>query len=269
MTSELLATVVSIAQEAGELALRRRREGVTVAATKSSIVDVVTEADREVESLIRARILDLFPDDAILGEEEGAAAGTSGRTWLVDPIDGTVNYLYDIPQWAVSIAVVEGPLAHGAWAALAGCVNNPAAGELYAAARGEGATLNGAPIRVAEPLPLERTLVATGFAYDAARRGVQGEAVARLLTRVRDIRRFGAASLDICAVANGRVDVYAEDGLNPWDYAAGALIAAEAGADVRIGPGTLVPMSEIRVANPDTAARFDPLWTEITGTKRS
>ena len=176
---ELLELARTIALEAGELAARRRGEGVEVAATKSTIVDVVTEADREVELLIRSRINDVRPDDAILGEEGGAASGTSGLTWVVDPIDGTVNYLYGIPHYAVSIAVVEGEPDPLTWTALAGCVLNPANGELFTAARGEGAFLASAsggpaPIRVAAPVPLELALINTGFAYNATTRGRQG-----------------------------------------------------------------------------------------------
>ena len=274
MTSELLDLARSIAIEAGELAVRRRTEGVEVATTKSTIVDVVTEADREVELLIRKRINDARPDDAVLGEEGGlgedggSASGSSGLTWVVDPIDGTVNYLYGIPHYAVSIAVVEGEPDPLTWTALAGCVLNPAIGELYTGARGEGAflTIGGgaaAPIRTADPVPLELALINTGFAYNSVTRGRQGEVVTRLLPLVRDIRRMGTASLDLCMVAAGRTNAYVERTLSPWDHAAGALIAREAGAVVK-GFGDAAPSRDfILAAEPLLAARLEPLLIEF------
>jgi len=237
--TELLALAVDIATAAGELALRRRREGVEVAATKSSIVDVVTAADRDVEAYIRVRLAQARPGDAFLGEESDASAGSSGLTWVVDPIDGTVNYLYDIPRWAVSIAVVEGD-DPATWRALAGCVVNPSLGEVFAASIGGGASLGARTISASEPATLGTSLVATGFGYDAAIRVAQAEAAVRVIGSVRDLRRAGAAALDLCDVGAGRLDAYWERGLAPWDFAAGALIAAEAGAvvsadDVRDG----------------------------------
>lgn len=269
MPSELLDLARTIALEAGELAAKRRREGVAVAATKSSIVDVVTEADREVERLIRGRILEARPDDAVLGEEDGLgeeggpSSGTSGLTWAVDPIDGTVNYLYGIPHYAVSIAVVEGEPDPLTWTGLHGCVLNPASGELFTGSRGEGAFLNGDAIRVADPAPLELALINTGFAYSAATRAKQGEVVTRLLPLVRDIRRFGTASLDLCMVANGRTNAYFERTLSPWDHAAGAIIAREAGAVVK-GIGDAAPSRDfILAAEPELAARLEPLLIEL------
>lgn len=263
----LLDLARTIALEAGELAARRRGEGVQVAATKSTIVDVVTEADREVELLIRSRISDARPDDAVLGEEGGSADGTSGLTWVVDPIDGTVNYLYGIPHYAVSIAVVQGDPDPLTWTGLAGCVLNPAIGELYTAARGGGAFLSSggraAPIRIAEPVPLELALINTGFAYNATTRGRQGEVVTRLLPRVRDIRRMGTASLDLCMVANGRTNAYFERTLSPWDHAAGAIIAREAGAVVT-GFGDAAPSRDfILAAEPVLAGRLESLLLEL------
>ncbi|MBI5160950.1 MAG: inositol monophosphatase [Micrococcales bacterium] len=230
MTSELVDLARSIAVEAGELAARRRAEGVEVAAQKSSATDVVTAADREVELLIRERLQAARPDDAILGEEGGGLSGSSGLSWLVDPIDGTTNYLYGVPHYAVSVAVVEGDPDPLTWTALAGAVRNPATGELYSAAAGEGSTLDGRPIRVAEPVPLAQALVGTGFSYLPEIRREQGELIARMLPRIRDLRRPGTASLDLCFVAAGRSNAYFERGLNPWDHAAGVLIAREAGA---------------------------------------
>jgi myo-inositol-1(or 4)-monophosphatase len=268
MTSELLDLARTIAIEAGELAARRRGQGVEIAATKSTIVDVVTEADREVELLIRQRINDARPLDAILGEEGGAASGSSGVTWVVDPIDGTVNYLYGIPHYAISIAVVEGEPDPLTWNSLAGCVLNPATAELFSAARGSGAFRasgggGAAPIRTAEPVPLELALINTGFAYNATTRGRQGEVVTKLLPMVRDIRRMGTASLDLCMVASGRTNAYFERTLSPWDHAAGAIIAREAGAVVK-GFGAAAPSRDfILAAEPILAARLEPLLIEL------
>ena len=237
----LLAVATGAAREAGELlALPGGR--VSVAATKSSPTDVVTEMDRRSEELIRARILAGRPGDAILGEEGGQTGDTAGAPvrWVIDPLDGTVNYLYGLPDWAVSIA------AEVAGAVVAGAVFVPSRGELFTATRGGGGWLEsvGAAragragragrvrLRCRPGVPLDQALVATGFGYLAARRKVQGEVVAALLPRVRDIRRAGVASADLCSVAAGRLDAFYERGLNYWDYAAGALIAAEAGAVV-------------------------------------
>ena len=267
-TSALLDLARAIAIEAGELAARRRHEGVHVAATKSSIVDVVTDADREVEALIRDRIVSARPDDAILGEEGASESGTSGIAWVVDPIDGTVNYLYGIPHYAISIAVVETDAAHGkpdplTWNGLVGCVFNPATGELYTGTRGAGAFLGETPIHVADPVPLELALINTGFAYDGRVRGLQGDVVTRLLPLVRDIRRFGTASLDLCMVAAGRTNAYFERTLSPWDHAAGVIIAREAGA-VAKGFGDAAPSRDfILAAEPELAARLEPLLIEL------
>ncbi|MET1018198.1 MAG: inositol monophosphatase family protein [Leifsonia flava] len=238
MSDDLLDLATEIATRAGELILRRRHEGVTVAATKSSAVDVVTLADRESEDLIRSLIADARPGDGFLGEESDATSSTTGITWVVDPIDGTVNYLYDIPNYAVSIAVVEGDPDPQTWTALAATVVNPAAGETFSAARGAGATLNGASIRANAEQDTSLALLGTGFAYSAERRVWQAGIVQHLIGQVRDIRRMGSAELDLCSVACGRLDGYYERGLNPWDHAAGALIAQEAGARVEGLHGT-------------------------------
>jgi myo-inositol-1(or 4)-monophosphatase len=224
----LLKLAVETALEAGEL-IRDRRDAVTtmaVSATKTTFTDVVTESDTAAEALIRDRLRQARPEDAILGEEGGWSDGGSAVRWLVDPIDGTVNYLYGIPQYAVSIAAQrEGD-------AVAGVVHNPATGETWTATRGGGAFLNGEPIHESGCDRLELALVATGFGYDASRRARQAAILQQILPSVRDIRRAGAASLDLCSVAMGRVDGYYERGLGPWDLAAGALIAEEAGAVV-------------------------------------
>lgn len=225
---ELLDLAVEIAREAGELARRRRSEGVAIAATKSAIADIVTEADREVEQLIRDRIAAARPGDGFLGEESGAERGTSGLTWVVDPIDGTVNYAYGIPHYAVSIAAVEGEPDPQTWDAVAGVVYTPVVDELFRAARGEGAWLGGDRLAVSETTAAG-ALLATGFGYDPATHAGDLERLARMMPVARDIRRAGAASLDLAYVAAGRLDGYVERGLHPWDHAAGALLVREAG----------------------------------------
>lgn len=254
---DLLTIARDVALRAGALAKQRRIEGVSVAASKSTPVDIVTEADRETERLIRDALATARPGDGFFGEESGAERGTSGLTWIVDPIDGTVNFLYGIPHYAVSIAVVEGEPDPLTWTALAACVFNPASGEVFTATAGGGAFLDGEPITVAAPVPLAQALVSTGFAYDSTVRGEQGAIIARLLPRVRDIRRMGTASLDLCFVAAGRTDAYFERTLSPWDHAAGALIAREAGATVK-GVGGAAPSREFILAgHPEVAAELE------------
>jgi myo-inositol-1(or 4)-monophosphatase len=233
-----------------------------VAASKSSPEDVVTYADREAEALIRRRLSELRPQDGFLGEESGAERGTSGLTWVVDPIDGTVNFLYGVPQWAISIAVVEGEADPATWRALAGCVFAPAADEVFTASAGRGAFLNGAPLRASAAADMSQALVATGFAYSAERRGKQAAVVSELITRVRDIRRIGSAALDLCYVAAGRLDAYYEQGLNPWDMAAGALVAAEAGARVTGWDGAPASRAFLLAAAPALADGLEELLRE-------
>jgi myo-inositol-1(or 4)-monophosphatase len=228
--TELADLAESIATEAAALAARRRAEGVEVADRKSSIVDVVTAADQEVEDLIRSRIAAARPDDAFFGEETGASTGSTGITWVVDPIDGTVNYLYGSPAYAVSIGVVRGEPDPAVWEPVAGVVIAPATGDVFRAVAGEPATLNGARLSVSEPASLAETLVATGFGYTVERRREQVAVLAGLLGDVRDIRRGGSAALDCCAVGAGTVDAYYERGINPWDMAAGSIVAVCAGA---------------------------------------
>jgi myo-inositol-1(or 4)-monophosphatase len=225
---ELLDLATGIAVEAGELALARRRAGVTVAATKSSVEDIVTEADRETELLIRSRVADARPQDGFLGEEGGASASTSGLNWVVDPIDGTVNYFYDRPAWSVSVALVEGePATDGH--SIVGVVVNPVTGEVYRASRGGGAWLGQQRLAVTRDVQLPLAMVATGFAYDARVRERQAGLLQGVVGRVRDIRRIGSAALELADVAAGRTDVYYENELSPWDVAAGALLVEEAG----------------------------------------
>ncbi|MGO4257328.1 inositol monophosphatase family protein [Marmoricola sp. RAF53] len=228
---ELLALALATAREAATLIAERRRAGVRVADTKTSHTDIVTEADRASEELIRSRVLRARPDDGILGEEQTETSGTSGVRWVVDPIDGTVNYLLGLPQYAVSIAVeVDGE-------AVVGVVVNAATGTEYTALRGRGAHVDGRPASVRAVVPPDRSVVATGFNYEPEVRALQAAAVAVLLTKVADVRRFGSCALDLCAVADGLLDGYVEEGCKPWDYAAGALIAREAGAVVETVAG--------------------------------
>jgi myo-inositol-1(or 4)-monophosphatase len=255
----LLDLARSTALAAGELARRRREEGVTVAASKSTVVDIVTEADREVERLVLETLAAARPDDGLLGEEGGVAESSSGLTWIVDPIDGTVNYLYGIPMYAVSIAVVEGDPDPQSWTALAGCVFNPASGDLFTASAGGGALLGDRSIRAAPVDDLAQALVGTGFGYEAAVRAEQGRVLAGMLPRVRDIRRLGAAALDLCFVADGRLDAFFESGLNPWDHAAGVLIAREAGATVRGLTGRAPDSDLVLAAAPGIAEELEGL----------
>lgn len=225
--ADLLAIAVEAAHAAARLVVDERPPGsLGVAATKSSATDIVTVMDQRAEALLVELLTAARPDDGFVGEEGATKDGTSGVTWVIDPIDGTVNYLYEIPSYGVSVAArVDGEV-------VAGVVVNPVSGETFTAVRGQGAFLDGAAIRVNAAPDLSLAMVATGFGYSAARRARQAEVLLHVLPRVRDVRRMGAASIDLCALACGRVDAYYEQGLKPWDLAAGGLIAAEAGATV-------------------------------------
>jgi len=193
---------------------------------KSSATDMVSDADRQAEAAIVELIQRERPEDGIVGEEGAAASSSSGRRWVIDPLDGTTNYLYGFPMWAVSVAVEDEA------GSVAGVVLDPVRHELFGAERGSGATLNGVAMRVREGTPLERSLVATGFSYDARRRTEQARVLERVIPHVRDVRRGGAAALDLAWVASGRLDGYYERGLQPWDWAAGRLLVTEAGGAV-------------------------------------
>ena len=245
------------ARAAGDLVRGRSPGQVRVAATKSSATDVVTEMDTAAEALIRDLLLRERPQDALLGEEGGATSGTSGLTWVVDPIDGTTNYLYGVPAYAVSVAVVTGdPTVDGAWQPLAGCVHDIPRGETWTATLGGGAHLDGRRLVAPAPPVLAEALVGTGFGYLPERRRAQGRVLAELLPRVRDIRRFGSSALDLCAVAAGRLDAYYEQGLNPWDIAAGVLLVTESAGVVR-GPAGEPAGNRLLLAGP--AALLDEL----------
>jgi fructose-1,6-bisphosphatase/inositol monophosphatase family enzyme len=238
----LLTLAEQVAREAGALALSLRRSAaVEVAGTKSSPTDVVTEADVAVERLVRGAVAAARPYDAVVGEEGDDRAGSSGLTWVVDPIDGTVNYLYDIPRWSTSIAVED---AEGALVAV---VHAPAAGETFTAVRGVGAWRDGRSVRPSGCTDLSAALLGTGFGYRAERRARQAEVVAAVLPRIRDVRRAGAASLDLCDVACGRLDGFYEQGLQPWDLAAGRLVVEQAGGLVS-GLGGRPPGEPLTVA---------------------
>jgi len=229
--AELRTLAETIAREAGELVRRGRADGLPGNDTKSSATDVVTVFDTASERLIVERLTAARPDDAVFGEEGANRSGTSGIQWVVDPIDGTTNFLYGLPGYCVSIAAVDSD------GGLAGAVYLPATDELFSAARGAGATLGGRPIRCTSLAEPALALVGTGFGYQAERRRIQGRRAAALLPQIRDIRRIGAAAADLCHLAAGRLDAYYEQYLNPWDVAAGGLIATEAGALVGTFPG--------------------------------
>jgi myo-inositol-1(or 4)-monophosphatase len=211
---------------AGELLLERFGGPARGVVSKSSSTDLVSDADRAAEDAIVGLLRSERPEDGLLGEEGASVEGESGRRWVIDPLDGTTNFLYGIPQWAVSVALEDGS------GPLVGVVFDPVAGELFRAERGGGAELNGEALRVRDGATLDRSLVATGFSYDSERRREQARAVAHVLPRVRDIRRAGAAALDLAWLAAGRLDGYWERGLKPWDWAAGRLLVAEAGGAV-------------------------------------
>lgn len=230
---ELALLATSIARTVGLRIRELRAAGVNVAAAKSSAVDIVTEADREAERLVTAALREARPDDGIVGEEGTGIESTSGVTWVVDPIDGTVNYLYNLPVYTVSIAATVPSHAYAdGRRAIAGAVYNPNSDEMFEAYEGGGARLNGVLISPSGNTDLATSLVSTGFGYTAERRASQAAVAQVLLPQVRDIRRLGSAANDLCMVASGRVDAYYEMGLQPWDYAAGALIATEAGAQI-------------------------------------
>ena len=188
---------------------------------------MVSDADRDAETVIEQILLGERPDDGLLAEEGAHRESGSDRRWVVDPLDGTTNFLYGLPAWVVSVALEDDG------GGLVAVVHHPVGGETFSAARGGGAHMNGEPIRVREPERLGSSLIATGFAYEPERRRAQAQKLVEVISEVRDIRRAGAAALDLCWVASGRLDGYFERGLKPWDWAAGRLIVAEAGGALR------------------------------------
>jgi myo-inositol-1(or 4)-monophosphatase len=245
--SELADLAESTGRAAADLlagALSRDRSSVT---TKSSGTDLVTEMDRASEKLIVGQLLAARPDDGLLGEEGAQRQGRSRVRWIIDPLDGTTNYVYRHPGVSVSIAAeLDGTV-------VAGVVVDVMTGDCFRAVRGAGASRNGLAIAVSDETDLGRALVATGFGYQPDQRRHQGAVVAQILGRIRDLRRMGSAALDLCSVACGRVDAYYELTLAPWDYAAGALIAAEAGAVVVDLGGNPPRAAPLMAANPTLA----------------
>ena len=242
--NELRAIAEQLARAAGDMALAGRKSGDVTATTKSSPTDMVTQYDKASEDMITAGLRDLRPDDGIVGEEGASRDGTSGITWHIDPIDGTSNFYFDIPMWAVSIGAVD---EHGP---IAGAVYAPALGDMFTAARGEGATLNGNRISVRDNTVLSDALVCTGFSYHVSQREEHAKRVATMVGQIRDIRRFGAAAIDLCFVACGRLDAYFEEHLNSWDLIAGQVIATEAGAIVTNFSGDTVTPQEVLATQP-------------------
>jgi len=246
LLDDLLAAALAAAHGAGRILERGFGHTRADLVTKSSPTDMVSEMDREAEANIDRTLAERRPDDALVGEEGTSRPGTSGIRWIIDPLDGTTNYLFGVPFYAVSVA------AEGVNGMLVGVVVDPSRQETFTAVAGRGATCNGRALRVtAERRSLADSLVATGFSYLPERRAAQARVLNTLLPAVRDIRRFGAAALDLCWVAAGRVDAFYERGLQPWDRAAGVLIATESGAEmgdlpdgtlVTAAPGLLAPL---------------------------
>jgi myo-inositol-1(or 4)-monophosphatase len=223
---ELLALATDLARSAGQLHAEGLESALRIE-TKSSPTDLVSHIDHEAEHLIVGRLAQVRPGDAVFAEEGSRSESSTGVRWLIDPLDGTTNYVYGYPAFAVSIGVeIEGQPRIGV-------VYDSSAGRLYEAVAGWGVQCDGRPIRAREQPRLAQALVATGFSYDAAQRELQGLATAKVLGRVRDMRRGGSAALDLCHIAAGHLDAYWELDLSPWDYAAGSVIAREAGADVQ------------------------------------
>lgn len=273
---ELERLAVALAVAAARL-IHEQRPARLGSSTKSSDTDVVTEMDTRSESFLRAELARLRPRDGVLGEEGSTAVGSSGVTWVLDPIDGTTNYLYELPPYAVSVAAAVGSPPAAGWRPIAGAVCAPALGVVWSAAAGAGArrsVVSGSyevgpaqAVHCGAEQDLARALVATGFGYLAPVRAAQAQVLARVLPAVRDIRRLGSAAIDLCLVADGRVDGYYETGLHPWDLAAGWLVASEAGALVTgadpadpDAAGVADPGAELTVAaNPTLAPRLRAL----------
>lgn len=247
---------VEIATEAGRVLLDAVA-GEREVSTKSSTTDMVTEMDRASEHLLVERLRVERPDDAIVGEEGADHPGTSGVRWVIDPLDGTTNYLYRLPGWNVSVgAEIDG-------VPVAGAVSVPSYGEVFAAATGHGATCNGHPLVAGEPAPLATALIGTGFSYEPATRARQAQCLVDLVPRVRDIRRVGAAATDLCSVAAGRLDAYVESGLAPWDRSAGTVIAREAGIRVELLAPADLPGELTVAAHPERWDEFLALLRDV------
>ena len=272
LVTELRDIALAAAHSAGDLVRDLRRTSVAVAATKSSLTDIVTASDLASEAALRDFLLTARPQDGFVGEEGSDVAGTSGLTWVVDPIDGTVNYLYGRASYAVSVAVVLGdPRDPLEWEPIAGVVHAPELGVTYGAGRGLGATRNGLALALGEGPELGNTLVSTGFSYSAAERARQGEVFARLIPQVRDVRRAGAGAIDVCDVAAGLLDAHYERGLKPWDIAAAVLVVTEAsgvdGYSVPNESGERVTLVTARTLLPTLTAALDVVLAPSRGKK--
>lgn len=231
LAPELLELAAGVARQAGELLMKRP---LTFEVTSKSVaIDIATQMDRDSERLIVDSLLAARPDDGIIGEEGSSRPSSSGITWVIDPVDGTVNYLYGLPGWSVSIAAKDKD------GVLAGIVHAPTISSTWTATRDGGAFFNGQSIRCNDPVSLDRALIGTGFVYDVSMRAQQGKVVSALLPQVRDIRRMGSAAVDICNVATGFFDGYYEMGLKEWDLAAAQLVATESGARISTDSGDL------------------------------
>ncbi len=255
LAQELLVICKELAQTGGKNALAGRLAGLKQVETKTTSTDMVTEFDRATEKYIVDAIRSRRPSDSIIGEEGASYSGTSGVTWCIDPIDGTTNFLYALPSWGVSIGVSD---SHGP---LVGVVFIPALNETFSAIRGQGAFLNDKVISCNETTDISKALVCTGFSYSAEQRTIQSQRIAKFIHKIRDIRRFGAASIDICFVACGRLDAYFEENLHEWDIAAAELIAIESGAKSGNFSGDKSSPKEILITCPKI---FDQLSEFIT-----
>lgn len=263
LKADLLELALEAAHRAGVFLRESRPDDLGVAATKSSPIDVVTEMDIEAEKLITGFLAEHRPDDTFLAEEGSRAddgrspSGGSGVRWVIDPIDGTVNYLYGLPNWAVSIA------AEYKGETVVGVVEVPSRGETYRAVLGHGAFLNAKPVHCRPSPSLDQALIGTGFNYVHECRTAQAEVVRQLVPQVRDIRRSGSAAMDLCDVGAGRLDGFYERGLNAWDYAAGDLVAREAGARTGGRPGEPLSSELAVIASPGVFADLQPLLDEL------
>jgi len=251
VSAELLKLAESVARAAGSH-LMNRPSSFTFT-EKSSVVDFATQMDQQSEELIVKQILAVRADDGIIAEEGAAKPSKSGITWVIDPLDGTVNYLYGLPGWNVSIAAKDED------GVLVGVVYAPSINGFWSAIRGEGAKYNGNKIKCNDPVTLDKSLLATGFAYDLNLRVSQGDTMAKLLPKIRDLRRNGAAAVDLCYVAMGAIDGYFEGSLKEWDYAAGGLIATEAGAVISGRGGKAADSDLVVCAGPALHAQLLPL----------
>jgi myo-inositol-1(or 4)-monophosphatase len=247
---DLLGLAVDVGTRAGELLLTERPSGAIETNSKSSPTDIVTVMDTRAETFIVESLRAARPSDGFLGEEGGPQPGNSAVRWVIDPIDGTVNYRYRLPHWSISIAAeVDGVV-------VAGVVVDPSLGETWTAAQGDGARCNGVVVSCSTEARLEQALLGTGFGYTAALRTRQAEVLRTVLPRVRDIRRVGSCAIDLCWVAAGRLDAYFERGPHVWDFSAGGLICREAGAVTHVRPGKPGP-PDLVIAGPP--ALFEPL----------